>query len=52
MIPAEILKAAAAGALALSSLLAAWKFRPKSGFGRNRNLVIVIDDKMLNARKS
>jgi hypothetical protein len=51
MIPVEPLAAAAGGTLALLSLLIAWKVKPK-GFGRNRNLVIVIDDKVLNARKS
>ena len=52
MIPAELLSAAAAGAIALVALLIAWKIRPEPRFGRYRNLVIVIDDKALNARKS
>jgi len=52
MIPAEILKAAAAGTFVLILLLIARKIRPRSGTNPNRNLVIVINDKALQAMKS
>ena len=52
MIPAEPLNIAAAGAIALIALLVARKIRPRSGTNPNRNLVIVINDKALQAMKS
>jgi hypothetical protein len=53
MIPGDPLSSAiAAGVFALVLLLIARKIRPRSGTNSHRNLVIVINDKALQAMKS
>ena len=52
MIPGDPQFAIAAGVFALMLLLIARKIRPKPGTNPNRNLVIVINDKALQAMKS
>lgn len=52
MLPAPLVNALAAGALALVSILAAWKLRRKSDPIAKRNLVIIIDGQALLTRLS
>ena len=52
MIPVELLKVAAVGVFVLILLLIARKIRPESGPKSRRNLVIVINEKALQALKS
>lgn len=49
MIAAPLLHALAAGIVVLIAMLIAWKINAKPGSSSKRNLVIVIDGKMLKA---